>query len=40
MGGLDWAALPTVAAMLGIEDIEPLVVRLTTIRDWQAENRS
>lgn len=40
MGGLDWAALPIVAAMLGIEEPELFVARLTTIRDWQAENRS
>ena len=40
MGGLDWTALPIVAALLGIEDIEPFVMRLTAIRDWQAENRS
>lgn len=39
MGGLDWAALETVAALLGVEDIEPFVVRLVAIRDWNAENR-
>lgn len=40
MGGeLNWAALPVVAALLGIEDIEPFVHRLAAIRDWQLENR-
>lgn len=33
MGGLDWAALPIVAEMLGIDDVEKLVVQLVTIRD-------
>jgi hypothetical protein len=33
MGGLDWTALPTVAEMLGVEDVELLIVQLTTIRD-------
>jgi hypothetical protein len=40
MGGqIDWAALPVIAEMMGAEDIEPLIVRLAAIRDWQAENR-
>lgn len=39
MGGLDWQALETVAAMLGAEDVESLVVRLVAIRDWQQQNR-
>lgn len=33
MGGLDWAALPVVAEMLGVRDIEGLVGGLITIRD-------
>jgi hypothetical protein len=40
MGGMEWAALDTVAALLGIEDVEPFVVRLIAIRDWQNENRN
>lgn len=38
MGGLDWAALPVVAEMLGVNDIEALITDLTVIRDFQ--NRS
>lgn len=34
MGGIDWAALPIIAAMLGIEDIEGLIASLITIRDF------
>ncbi len=37
MGGIDWAALPVVAEMLGIEDIETLVSQLVAIRDAQRE---
>lgn len=37
MGGIDWAALPVVAEMLGIDDIETLVLRLVAIRDAQRE---
>lgn len=40
MGGtLDWNALPVVADLFGIDDIEGLINRLATIRDWQAENK-
>lgn len=35
MGGLDWAALPVVAEILGVRDIEALVDGVTTVRDWQ-----
>lgn len=38
-GALDWSALPVVAEILGIEDIEMFVHRLAAVRDWQAENR-
>ena len=38
MGGLDWQALPVVAEMLGVQDIEGLIADLTVIRDFQ--NRS
>lgn len=37
MGGMDWQALPTVAAMLGIEDVETWIVQLTVIRDHGRE---
>lgn len=38
MGGLDGSLLPVVAEMLGVDDIETLVVQLAAIRDWQREN--
>jgi len=37
MGGIDWAALPVVAEILGIDDIETLVVQLVAIRDHGKE---
>lgn len=37
MGGLDWAGLETIADMLGIDDIEGLIVRLCAIRDHQRQ---
>ena len=40
MGGvLDWTALPVIAEMMGVADIEPFVQRLAALRDWQNENR-
>lgn len=38
MGGLDWAALPVVVEMLGVQDVESLILALAAIRDFQ--NRS
>lgn len=38
MGGLDWAAVPTVADLLGIHDVEMLIMQLVAIRDWQRNN--
>lgn len=38
MGGLDWAAIPTVADLIGIHDIEMLITQLVAIRDWQRDN--
>lgn len=35
MGGIDWAALPVICEMLGIEDVETLIVQLVAIRDHQ-----
>lgn len=37
MGGIDWAGLPVVAELLGVEDVELLVEQLTAIRDHQRE---
>ena len=37
MGGIDWAALPVIAEMLGIDDIDTLVLQLVAIRDAQRE---
>lgn len=33
MGGLDWAGLPLVVELLGVTDIELLLVRLQVIRE-------
>ncbi len=33
MGGLDWTALPIVAELLGIEDIDTLIAQLVALRD-------
>ena len=33
MGGIDWIALDAVAEMLGITDLETLVLQLVAIRD-------
>jgi len=33
MGGLDWAALPIVLEMLGVEDPEPVIHQLILLRD-------
>lgn len=34
MGGIDWDALPVVAEMLGIEDVETLILQLIEIREF------
>lgn len=34
---IDWAGVPLVAEMLGIDDLEILVTQLQTIRDFQSE---
>ena len=33
MGGMDWAALPVVVDLLGVDDVEGLVDGLAAIRD-------
>lgn len=38
MGGIDWAALPIVMDILGIEDVEKFINQLTAIRDYQSES--
>lgn len=39
MDGIDWTALPVVAEMLGLTDIEALIVQLTAIRDHQQRGK-
>lgn len=36
MGGLDWAALPVVVELLGVSDVEQLIVQLVAIREHMA----
>jgi hypothetical protein len=36
MGGLDWAALPIVVEMLGITDVDTLIVQLAAVREHLA----
>lgn len=36
-GGMDWAAIPHVAEILGYDDIEMLVYQLAAIRDNKTE---
>jgi len=39
MGGqIDWSALPIVAEMLGISDIEQFILHLLTIKSFQTDN--
>lgn len=38
MNGIDWAALPVVAEIIGCDDPETLITQLVTIRDWQRDN--
>lgn len=39
MGGLDWTALPIVAELLGVDDIERFTLQLIAIRDYQRESK-
>ncbi len=39
MGGIDWSGLPIVAEVLGIEDIETLVLQLCVIRNRQHSSK-
>lgn len=36
MGGLDWAALPVIAEMLGVTDVEQLINQLLAIREFRS----
>lgn len=37
MGGLDWAGLPFVVELLGIDDVEAFVHQLMTIKAWRPD---
>jgi hypothetical protein len=37
MGGIDWTALPIVAEMLGVDDVDQLILDLVTIRASQTQ---
>ena len=39
MGGLDFSGLEIVAEILGVEDVESLLIRLLAIRDFQSDNK-
>ena len=39
MGGIDWAGLPLVAALLGVSDVERLVHALRVLRTHQPPGR-
>lgn len=37
MGGIDWAALPIIAEMIGFTDIELLIEQLVAIRTYKSQ---
>lgn len=38
MGGtIDWSAIPIIAEMFGVIDVESLIMQVVTIRTWQDE---
>jgi hypothetical protein len=39
LGGLDWAGLPIVADILGIEDVDGLIRDLITIREFDRQQQ-
>lgn len=40
MGGqIDWAGLPMIADILGLDDLELLIEQLSALRDWQHGNQ-
>lgn len=36
MRGIEWEALPVIAEMLGIEDVETLIINLIEIREFKS----
>jgi len=38
LGGMHWEGIEAVAEMLGIEDVEQLILDLATIRDFQSRS--
>jgi len=34
MGGIEWSAIPTVAEICGITDVEVFIAELIAIRSW------
>lgn len=36
-GSLDWAAIPIIAEMFGVIDVESLILQVVAIRTWQTE---
>lgn len=40
MGGIDWAGLQVVVALLGVEDVEDLLFRLEVIRMHKPPERA
>lgn len=38
MAGIEWAAIPLVVELLGIDDIQAFVEQLITIRNWKVRN--
>lgn len=39
MGGIEWAAIPLVAEMLGIQDIDLFVRQLVALRKWNDDQK-
>lgn len=39
MGGLEWAAVPVMAEMLGVVDVETFIAELAVIRTWNEEQK-
>lgn len=35
---IDWNALPVIAEMFGIDDVEGFITRIDAIRTWKTEN--
>lgn len=37
-GGIDWAGLPIVVELLGVQELEPFIRMLTTIKNHRPES--